>query len=302
MLFILCSCKSTQDKINEILSDYVKTKVRNPNSVVIHKFQVFDMVDGEDSSIFVEESKTNTINTKTKFITFIFSAKNTDGNEVYRKASVYLSNDKKSIEKSFPEKIDIEDGNLSGTCKFYLGNLRTNWQIQDYSNGANITILNVDTLGGKKKYITKVQNGTYQINKITPGNYFIKIIDYSINLENIYSVKGENKNKSILFEISNIMNFYQIYAGSDQYGYSDEKLFNITLKRVEAINANINDFIIFDSDVSSIWGDFKKSINKDFLEDFDIEDDYRYLNDFIKITIEPSVPTNQNFDVKKFFF
>ena len=39
-----------------------------------------------------------------------------------------------------------------------------------------------------------------------------------------------------------------------------------------------------------------------FLDDFEIEYDYRYLNEFDKILIESSTPTNHDVYIKNFFY
>jgi hypothetical protein len=46
----------------------------------------------------------------------------------------------------------------------------------------------------------------------------------------------------------------------------------------------------------------KKSVNHKFLDDFEIEYDYRYLNEFDKILIESSTPTNHDVYIKNFFY
>jgi len=298
----LISCNSSDDKIEDMLSEYVKKIVKNPNSVDIHKFQVYDKVyNSKFGYLLAEKSKNNTITEKSDFITFLFSAKNSDGIEIFREVSVYFDKTKKTFKSSYPENIDIENGNLSGTCKYYFGNLLTNWQIQNYCNDANITIMNVDTLGGRKKHMTTVQNGTYEVNKIIPGKYFFKLINYSINLENVYGNYGNKKNYFMLLEIKKIMDFYQIYC-RELYGYSDKKLFDVTLKKLETFSKEANETEFFDNDVTDIWKDFKKSVNNKFLDDFHIEYDYRYLNQFDNISIEPSTPTNHNIFIKNFFF
>ena len=43
-IYMFVSCKSSDDKIEVMLSEYVKNIVKNPNSVDIHKFQVYDKV------------------------------------------------------------------------------------------------------------------------------------------------------------------------------------------------------------------------------------------------------------------
>ena len=43
-IYMFVSCKSSDDKIEGMLSEYVKNIVKNPNSVDIHKFQVYDKV------------------------------------------------------------------------------------------------------------------------------------------------------------------------------------------------------------------------------------------------------------------
>lgn len=307
-IIILCSislfvsCKSSDDKIEEMLSEYVKNIVKNPNSVDIHNFQVYDKVYNSEFSIDLpEKSKNNVITGKSDFITFLFSAKNSDGIEIFREVTVYLDKTKKTFNRSYPENIDIENGILSGTCKYYFGNLLTNWQIQNYCNNANVTIMNVDTLGGRKKHITTVQNGTYEVNKIIPGKYFFKLINYNINLENVYGNYGNKKNYFMLGEIKKIMDFYQIY-GREPYGYSDKKLFDVTIKKLERYQGEANETEFFDRDVNDIWKDFKKSVNHKFLDDFDIEYDYRYLNQFDNILIESSIPTNHNIYIKNFFY
>ena len=307
-IIILCStsffvsCKSADDQIENMLSEYVKNIVKNPNSVDIHKFQVYDIVYNSEYRIDLpEKSKNNAITGKSDYVTFLFSAKNSDGIEIFREVSVYLDKTKKTFNSSYPENIDIENGNLSGTCKYYFGNLLTNWQIQNYCNDTNVTIMNVDTLGGRKKHITTVQNGTYEVNKIIPGKYFFKLINYNINLENVYGSYGNKKNYFMLGEIKKIMDFYQIY-GREPYGYSDKKLFDVTIKKLERYQGEANETEFFDRDVIDIWKDFKKSVNHKFLDDFDIEDDYRYLNQFDNILIEPSTPTNHNIYIKNYFY
>lgn len=307
-VIILCSislfvsCKSSDDKIEDMLSEYVKNIVKNPNSVDIHKFQVYDKVyNSEYRMLLPEKSKNNAITGKSDYITFLFSAKNSEGIEIFREASVYFDKTKKTFKRSYPENIDIENGNLSGTCKYYFGNLITNWQIQNYCNDANVTIMNVDTLGGRKKHITTVHNGTYEVNKIIPGKYFFKLINYNINLENVYGNYGNKKNYFMLVEIQKIMNFYQIY-GREPYGYLDKKLFDVTLKKLDAFSREPNETEFVDKDVNDIWKDFKKSVNHKFLDDFDIEHDYRYLNQFDNILIESSTPTNHNIYIKNFFY
>lgn len=302
--FLLNSCKSSHEKINEMLLNYVKTKVRNPNTALIHAFQVYETNLNKDSLIYYEESKTNTITDKTKFIRVIFSAKNSNGNEVFRNIDFYLDGTKNKILRSAPENIDVEDGYLTGTCKYTIRNLMSLRQIQNYCDGSIIIILNVDTLGGKIKYMSKVQNGTFQINQIRPGNYFLKIIDYKINLTNIYT--GFDKNKFVLYDILEIMNFYKFYAaGYGRYGYSNQHLFNITLNKIEALKQNTQYFIesiINESDVSTIWDNFRKSINQDFFRDFDIDDDYKYLNNFLSLRIEPSIISNKKIEIEKEFY
>jgi hypothetical protein len=97
------------------------------------------------------------------------------------------------------------------------------------------------------------------------------------------------------------MDFYQIY-GREPYGYSDKKLFDVTIKKLERYQGEANETEFFDRDVIDIWKDFKKSVNHKFLDDFDIEDDYRYLNQFDNILIEPSIPTNHNIYIKNYFY
>lgn len=301
-IYMFVSCKSSDDKIEGMLSEYVKNIVKNPNSVDIHKFQVYDKVYNSKAGMFLwEKSKNNTITEKSDYINFLFSAKNSDGIEIFREASVYFDKAKKTFISSYPENIDIENGNISGTCKYYFGNLITNWQIRNYNNDANVIIMNVDTLGGRKKYITTVQNGTYQVNKIIPGYYFFKLINYNINLENIYGNYGNKKNYFMLSEIQKIMNFYRIYS-SIPYGYSDKKLFDETLKKLDKYSEESNETEFSDNDVNDIWKDFKKSVNHKFLDDFEIEYDYRYLNEFDKILIESSTPTNHDVYIKNFFY
>jgi hypothetical protein len=147
-----------------------------------------------------------------------------------------------------------------------------------------------------------VQKGTYEINKIIPGNYFFKLINYNINLETVYGLYGNKKNFFLLMEIKKIMDFYQIYAGWSTYGYSDEKLFDVTLKKLEAMTGEGSPTDFYDSEVTDLWRDFKKSVNNSFLEDFEVEDDYRYLNEFDKILIEPSNQSSHNINIKNYFF
>lgn len=301
-IFLFVSCKSSDEKTKGMLSDYVKNIVRNPNSVKIHKFQVFNIVPNSKGQMWEwKESKNNLITEKSDYITFLFSAKNSEGIEIFRDALLYFDKQKKGFERPFPINIDIENGNLSGTCKYYFGNLLTNWQIQNFCNGDNLTIMNIDTLGGRKKYITQVQNGTYEINKIIPGNYFIKLINYNINLENIYGYNGTHKNYFMLSEIHKFMVFYQIHARVP-YGYSDKKLFDVTFNKIKAILKDSNNTVFYDKDVDDIWKDFKKSVNPKFLDDFDVEDDYRYLHQYDNVLIEPSAPTNHNIFIKNFFY
>lgn len=301
---LLNSCKNSKEKINEMLLNYVKTKVRNPNTAIIHSFQVYERISTKDSLIYNEESKSNTITERTEFIRVIFSAKNSDGKEVFRNVDIFLDGTKNKILRSAPENIDVENGYLTGNCKYTIRNLLSLRQIQNYCDGSIIMIVNIDTLGGKTKYLTKVQNGTYEINQIRPGNYFLKIIDYKINFKNIYT--GFDKNKFVLYDILEIMSFYKYFAaGYGRYGYSNQNLFNVTMNKIEALKQSIQYFMestIDESEVSNIWNNFKMSINQEFLNDFDIDDDYKYLNSFINLRIEPSIITNKKIEIEKEFY
>jgi hypothetical protein len=294
------SCNHTQDPLKEQILSYVKSKVRNPKSVELIKYQVFDKAD--QNSLFNIESKSNKISEKSEYVNVLFSGKNTEGNEIYREVTLYMDKNTKQFNKSFPENIDVENGYLSGSCKYVIANPITNWGVQNFCNNARVTIMNVDSLGGKKVYFTQVGNGTYEINKIVPGNYFIKIIHYGINLESIYGTQGKKKNNFLVLEIEKIMGFYEIYSDYLNYGFSDEILFRSNYAKLKSYLSELNSTTFTDYEVDVIWEEFKKSVNRQFLKDFDVDKDYKYLNKYEMISIESSPPTRHDFNINNFFY
>lgn len=297
-LLLLNSCNSSDGKTQKMITSYLSTKVRNPNSLSIRNYKIYET---NPNSVQSYESKKNQISDKSSFVNVVFSAKNSDGIEVFRNGTLYFNKTKDGFEKSFPEHLDVEFGNLSGSCNFLLANLVTNWSTQNYCDGGNIIAVNVDSLAGSKKYITRINNGTYEINRMLPGEYFIKMIHYNVNLENIYSSVGTNKNYFLLIEIQKIMSFYKIYAWR-KYGFIDKTLFNVTYNKLEAFIKGGRERETSEEEVSEMWGNFKKSVSRNFIDDLEVSDDYLFLTKFYKVIVTPSIPSSQNMAIKNFFF
>jgi len=296
------SCKSSESELTNLVSKYVKKNVRNGSSVIIHDYKVYDnLYDNKTAQYSYIQNETNTISNNSVEIRVIFSAKNSEGNEVFREVSLLLDSLKKDVKESIPKNIDVESGYLSGTCNYYFGNLITGWQLQDYCKGANIILVNEDTINSRKKYISKVDNGTYQINKVLPGQYILKLIQYNVNAETVYRIYGTKYYYRILLHMQSLMQFYRRYH-RQHYGYTDKFLFDTTLSKIDSNLSPGNSIIISDSEIESLWNDFKKSISPQFISDFEINDDYKYLHEFRTIIVEPSIPTQNNIEIKNYFF
>lgn len=300
-ILLFASCESKEGVIKSNLSEFIAKKIGNSSSIEIHNYKVinkeFDKKMGFDLYV---ESNLKTYSSNTEYLEVLFSAKNSENEKIFRSVIIYLDSTKKNFVRTFPENIGVEFGNISGVGKFYIGQLITGQQTQKYFDDAEILFVNVDTINLGRKYLGKIVDGSFQINKMIPGKYFVKIIDKRTILANIYENYSRNKNYNILKEIERFMFFYKNYNyGTEHYKYRNKKLFETTFSSLEKIN---RETFYSDEYVKNVWNNFKYSVDMKYIEDLDIEFDYLYLTEFDEIDINSSVPTTKDFDIKKFFF
>lgn len=298
ILIILSSCKSEQDKIKDSLIKFTQNKVKNPNSVKVYEFQVYD---SEDGTIGIKKNSDNNLLGKTYYIEYLFSAKNEEDKEIYRKVYVYIDENKNLKNETYPENIDVENGQLSGSCEFMFGNLITDKGFRGYCKDGNVLIINIDTLNEGKIYRTFFNNGTYEIDDIVPGNYLLKKINRNINLESIVNQHGSDRNFFLIMNIKEIMDFISIYMREEKW-YYDKELFDKTLKEIEKIVESENELRANNQMIELFWKDFKKSLSTETISNLEIEEDYKYLYDFKKIEISPNKTTKENLKIHKVYF
>lgn len=298
-LFI--SCKSKEVQVKENLADFISLQLGNSNSVEILNYKVFNKVfDKKLGYDTYRESNDKILLKNTEYLEVLFSANNSQNEKIFRSIYVYLDSTNNKFNKTYPENIGVEFGKISGIGKFYIGQLITNQQTQKYFDNVEILFVNVDTINFGKKYLGKIENGSFQINRMIPGNYFVKIIDKHTIMANLYENYSQHKNYNLLTEISRIMFFFKNYSSrSVNYNYTNKNLFDLTYASLENLNQGN---YYNDAYVEKVWKDFKNSVDIKFIEDMDIEFDYLYLTEFDEVEINSNVPTTKDYDIKKFFF
>jgi len=280
------SCKIDSITI-KFLTDYTKRQLRNPESLKIHSIHVVNRND--KSSTEISDS--------TIFINYLFSAKNQDGYEVYRTVQAFPAKDL-TIKETFPKNIDVEYGSIKGNCTYKIMSF-SQQGMAGYLRNGEITFLNIDTMQGKKTYSADIKSGEYSFDKVIPGDYFMKVIDKTISLENLYQ-NLSLKNFYLLQNMSKIMSFVDIYGGS-YYGFENKKLFKENYESLKAAMANsATTSEISDSQVSSYWENFMNSISKEFILDFSIYDNYKYLVEFEEVEIIPNQSIAKDINFKEF--
>lgn len=294
ILFLL-SCKSEKEKINDAISEYIKPELKNPNSLKILKYELYEILKSEllhkpiDSAARIEYS---------------YSAINSDGKEIFKRGEGVIT-DKYNF-RGFKQDVGVEFASAEGVSNYEMYSVPKG-SFHGVMNNSEVVALLLDK-SQTESWITQktiIKAGYFSFEKMTPGDYLFKFINKNISLENVsMPTFGEFEvDNGVVLNMYNFVTYLKIYflnrydGGFETY-ITNRQLFNETYNDLTALkNTMSNTDRINRKVTTNIWNTIKSCLSSDFLKALDLTDDYNFVVGVKPFTIESGKKNNCSFNV-----